>query len=171
MSRDVSAPPPTEDRPPDPPGRIRPTGPGVLVIVWGVGLVLGWAARGQAIRDGSATPSIPTLAIVETWFVAAVTAGTAYLTWRAVHRERTPLIAHQAVARLVLGKTIARLGAFALGGFLGVAISNLGVGAENAPRIVVHALLAAAGAGAGLAAGLLLELACRIPGRGSGDLP
>jgi hypothetical protein len=92
-----------------------------------------------------------------------VIGGVAYLTWRTVQREHRSLSAQQGVARLVLGKAIARLGAFGLGAYLGVAISNLGVGSEHATATILRALLAAAGAAATLAAGLLLEHACRVP--------
>jgi len=151
------------ERTPEPAGRVQPTGPGPLVVLGLLGLVVGWAARGQAIRSDAATPSVSWLAIAITWFVVAVTAGTAYLTWRVVHRDRRTLTAQQGLARLVLGKTIDRLAALALGGFAGIAISNLGVGGENADRVLLHASLAALGAAAGVVAGLLLEHACRVP--------
>lgn len=152
-------------------GTVRTTGPGPLVVLGLVGLFLGWAARGQSIRSGWATPSISWLAVGVTWFLVAVTAGTAYLTWRTVRRERHVLTPHQGVARLVLGKTVDRLAGFALGGYLGVAISNLGVGGDNADRVIAHALLAALGAACGVAAGLLLEVACRVPPAQGSDLP
>lgn len=168
MSRDL--PPEPGQQEPEPGGRIRPTGPGILVVSWAVGLVIGWASRGITIRAGRATPSVSWLTIGVIWFVMAVTAGTAYLTWYTVHRERRGVAAEQAVARLVFGKTIARLSSFALGGFLGIAISNLGVDGDNANNVILRALLAAVGAGAALAAGLLLEHACRVPPGGRGDL-
>jgi hypothetical protein len=171
--RDVSRdqPPAPEDPGPGSGGRIRPTGPGILVVSWAIGLVSGWASRGIAIRAGAATPSVSWLTIGVIWFVAAVTAGTAYLTWSTVQRERRAVDAEQAVARLVFGRTIARLSAFVLGGFLGIAISNLGVDGESSNHVIARALLAAVGAGAALAAGLLLEHACRVPPGGNGDLP
>ena len=163
MTRDPLLPPSGEEPGPEPSGRIELTGPGPLVVLGLGGLFIGWAARGVAIRNDSPTPSISWLAIGVTWFVVAVTAGTAYLTWRAVQRDRVPLSAQQGLARLVLGKTIARLAAFALGGFTGAAISVLGVTGENADRLVLHALLAALGGAAGVASGLALEHACRVP--------
>jgi hypothetical protein len=163
VSRDL--PPPVGDPAPPPPsaGRVRPTGPGPLVIIWLVGLVIGWSIRGQAIRNDDPAPGVSWLAVGTAFFVAAVIGGVAYLTWRTVQREHRSLSAQQGVARLVLGKAIARLGAFGLGAYLGVAISNLGVGSEHATATILRALLAAAGAAATLAAGLLLEHACRVP--------
>ena len=162
MSRDL--PPVGEPAPPPPTeGRIRPTGPGPLVVIGLVGLVIGWAIRGQAIRSGSPAPGVSWLAVGTAFFVAAVVGGVAYLTWRTVQREHQRLSAQQGVARLVLGKAIARLGALGVGAYVGVAISHIGVGGEHANVTIVHALLAATGAGAALAAGLLLERACRVP--------
>jgi hypothetical protein len=163
VSRDV---PPVGDDPTPPPpteGRIHTTGPGPLVVVGLVGLVIGWAIRGQAIRSGAPAPGVSWLSVGTAFFVAAVVAGVAYLTWRTVQRDHLRLSPQQGVARLVLGKTIARLGAFGVGAYVGVAISNLGVGSEHAGDTIVRALLAALGAGVALAAGLLLEHACRVP--------
>jgi len=150
------APPPTE-------GRVRPTGPGPLVIVWLVGLVVGWSLRPLAIRRNAPVPCVSWLSVGTAFFVAAVVAGVAYLTWRTVQREHLTLSAQQGVARLVLGKAIARLGAFGLGAYLGVAISHAGVDGEHTTATIVRALLAAVGAAAALASGLLLEHACRVP--------
>jgi hypothetical protein len=83
-----------------------------------------------------------------------------------VHREHRTLSAQQGVARLVLGKAIARLGAFGVGAYVGIAISNVGVSSEHASATLVRALLAATGAALALAAGLLLEHACRVPPEG-----
>ncbi len=153
---DPAPPPPTE-------GRIHPTGPGPLVVIGLVGLVVGWAIRGQAIRNGSPAPGVSWLAVGTAYFVAAAVAGVAYLTWRTVQREHLHLSAQQGVARLVLGKAIARLAAFGLGAYVGIAISHVGVGGEQASTTILHALLAAVGAGIALVAGLLLEHACRVP--------
>lgn len=162
MTRDL--PPPADDpTPPSPEGRVRVTGPGPLVVVGLVGLVIGWAIRGQAIRAGAAAPGVSWLAAGTAYFVAAVVAGMAYLTWRTVHRERLVLTAQQGVARLVLGKAVARLGAFGLGAYVGVAISHLGVDGEHTSTTILRALLAALGAGLALVAGLMLEHACRVP--------
>jgi hypothetical protein len=133
------------------------------VVVGLVGLVIGWAIRGQAIRSGAAVPGVSWLAVGIAYFVAAVVGGIAFLTWRTVQREHLSLSAQQGVARLVLGKAIARLGAFGVGAYLGIAISNIGVGGEQASVTILHASLAALGAAVALVTGLLLEHACRIP--------
>jgi hypothetical protein len=169
MSRE--APPAPEDPAPERPrGTVEPTGPGPLVILGLVGLFAGWAVRGVTVRENMATPTVSWLAVAVTWFIAAAVSGTAYLTWRTVHRDRHRLSAQQGLARLVLGKTLARLGALGCGGFLGAAVSTLGVGGDNAPHALATAGLAAAGAGLALAAGLLLEHACRVPDEPRDDL-
>lgn len=164
MSRELP-PPRQEPEGPEGAGTVRPTTPGPLVVLGVVGLFLGWAVRGLALRSDAAVPSVSWLAVAVTWFVAALIGGTAFLTWRTVHAERKRLSAQEGLARLVLGKTIARLGAFACGGFLGAAVSNLGVSGQNAQDALLRALVAASGAGLALAAGLLLEHACRVPSR------
>lgn len=163
MTRDV--PPPRDDDPAPTPveGRLRPTGPGVLVVLWLVGLLLGWSIRGQRIRAGDPAPDVSWLAVGTAFFVAAVIGGVAYLTWRTVHREHRRLTSQQGVARLVLGRAVARLGAFGVGAYLGIAISNFGVGGEDARATIVRASVAALGAALAVAAGLLLEHACRVP--------
>ncbi|MBO9522542.1 MAG: DUF3180 domain-containing protein [Nocardioidaceae bacterium] len=164
MTRDL--PPERQDEePPRPSGYVRVTGPGPLVVIGLAGMFLGWAWRGQAIRTDQPTPMVPWLLVGVTWFVAAVVVGIAFLTWRTVRRNPRLLTVQQGLSRLVLGKTIARIGAFAFGGFLGTTISNLNVGGDAAQRAILHALVAAAGAGVALAAGLLLEHACRVPPR------
>jgi hypothetical protein len=163
MSRDL--PPVGDDSAPPPPteGRVRPTGPGPLVVIGLVGLVVGWAIRGQAIRAGAAAPGVSWIAVGTAYFVAAVVAGVAYLTWRTVQREHLHLTAQQGVARLVLGKAVARLGAFGLGAYVGIAVSHLGVDGEHTTTTILKALLAALGAGIAVVAALLLEHACRVP--------
>jgi hypothetical protein len=162
VTRDL--PPPGDEPAPRPTeGRIRLTGPGPLVVIGLVGLVIGWSIRGQAIRAGAATPGVSWLAVGTAFFVAAVVGGVAFLTWRTVHRERVRLSPQQGVARLVLGKASARLGALGLGAYVGVAISHLGVSGEHTAGTIGRALLAALGATAALACGLLLERACRVP--------
>lgn len=157
--------PPGQDPAPPPPteGRIRPTGPGPLVVIGLVGLVVGWAIRGWAIRSGATAPGVSWLSVGTVFFVAAVVAGVAYLTWRTVQRDHLRLTPQQGVARLVLGKAVARLGALGVGAYLGVAISHVGVDGEHTGSTILRALVAALGAGLALASGLLLEHACRVP--------
>lgn len=167
MSRDL---PPGQDETeePEPQGRLTPTGPGPLVLLGIAGLFLGWSLRSASLRfrDTEPVPTVSWVAVGLTWFVAAGIAGIAYLTWRAVRRERHRLEVHQAVARLVLGRTISRIGAFFCGAFLGAAISQLGVSGDGAEQALLRGLAATVGAALAVVAGLLLEHACRVPPAG-----
>lgn len=163
--RDGSEPPEDDpdgpEQPPEP--NLLPTGPGPLVVLGLIGLVAGWSVRLISLRGDHAVPTVTWLAVATTWFIGAAVAGIAFLTWRTVHRQRHRLAPEQGLARLVLGRTIARIGAFVLGGYLGSAISHLGVASESAGAVVLRTLLAALGAAGAVAAGLLLEHACRVP--------
>jgi len=154
-----------------PPGHVQVTGPGPLVILGLIALVIGWGLRWQAIHSGSTSPTVSWLAVSVTWFIAATTLGIAYLTRKALAARPRSLTPQQAVNRLVLGKSIDRLAAFGLGIYLGIAISRIGAASESAGQVMFQALLAALGAGIAVAAGLLLEHACRVPGNPDADLP
>jgi hypothetical protein len=160
----VSQTPPEEEPDQDlPPGHIRSTGPGALVVAGILGLVCGWAIRPLSLRLGYAEPDVSFTAIGALFFVAAIIGGTAYVTRRTVRRNRFDLAHHQAVNRLVLGKACALAGAFVLGGYLGYALAQLGVGDPAADARLWRSLLAALGALLVTVAALLLELACRVP--------
>ncbi|MET3961459.1 hypothetical protein ABIE44_001393 [Marmoricola sp. OAE513] len=157
--------------PQDPVGRVSVTGPGPLVVLGLAGLLVGWAGRRQALGSDWPRLDVGWLTIGAIWFVAAITLGIAFLTRRAVQAERVGLPPRQGLSRLVLGKTIARVAAATLGLCLGVVISRIGVASDAASTDIVLALLAGLGAAVGVAAGLLLEHACRVPPGDSFDLP
>jgi hypothetical protein len=158
----VSQPAPDQD-PELPPGHLRSTGPGPLVVAGVLGLVVGWAVRPVCLRLGYAEPDVSFTAVAGLFFVAAIIGGTAYVTRRTVRAHRPDLAHHQAVNRLVLGKACALAGALVLGGYVGYALAQLGVGDPAAGTRFWHSVLAALGAAAITAAALLLELACRVP--------
>ena len=66
--------------------------------------------------------------------------------------------------RLVLARASAIAGAFVAGGYLGYAVSWLGVGAELAGERAAWSLLAGLGGLLVLMMSLWLERACRVPG-------
>jgi len=158
----VSIPDP-EEEPDVPQGRIRQTGPGPLVVVGVLGLVLGWAVRPLCLRLGYAEPTVSLLTIVLLFFVAAIVGGSAYLTRRTVRGDRLALDHHQFVNRLVLGKACALVGAFLIGCYFGYAVAQLGVGDPGSVTRLWRSALAALGAVSVTASALLLELACRVP--------
>ena len=76
-------------------------------------------------------------------FVAAILGATAWLTWRQVHVHRRRIEPHRAVNRLVLAKSCALVGALVAGGYVGYAVSWVGLEAELAGQRVFRSLLAA----------------------------
>lgn len=161
----MSSSPEPDEEPELPQGTITPTGPGPLVTAGVLGLVLGWAIRPFCLRMGYAEPDVSLLTIGLLFFAGAIIGGTAYVTRRTVQRNRFDLAPHQAVNRLVLGKACAIAGALILGGYLGYAVAQLGVGDPAAATRLWRSCLAALGAGLVMGAALLLELACRVPRR------
>lgn len=152
-----------DEEPEEPQGHLRPTGPGPLVVLGVVGLVAGWSVRQLALRMGYAEPRVSLGTVTLLVFVAAVIGGSAYLTRRAVRRERARLAHHQAVNRLVLAKASALAGALVSGGYLGYALAQLGVQDPVAGTRLWHSLAGAVAALLVTGAGLLLEHACRVP--------
>lgn len=178
MSRDPewdagSEPEPPSEQPPGKPGpaNVHPTGPGPLVVLGALAMVLGWSIRPLSIRFNATEPVISAWTVVVIWVLSAAVGFVAYRTWRVLQRDRLAaprrpvprFEAYQAVNRLVLGKAAALAGAVVLGGYAGFAISHLGITpTELSGQRLLRGCLAAAGGLAMLAAGLLLERACRI---------
>jgi lysylphosphatidylglycerol synthetase-like protein (DUF2156 family) len=162
LSRDQLPDPPEAPPPPDP-GRLRPTGPG-WVTAWGsAGLVFGWVLHPVAEGLRGTAPVITWVQPLTLVLVAAILGWTAWSTYRTVHVRREQLLPHQAVNRLVLGRACALVGALIAGGYLGYAVSWLGIDAELAQQRVVRSVIAGV-AGIGICvAALLLERACRVP--------
>ncbi len=147
-----------------PEGRLRTTRPGTLVG-WAVaGLVLGWAVRPVAVELGTTAPRVGWLQASALYLVAAILAVLARATHRVLQQRRGRLEPHEAVNRLVLAKACALAGALVAGGYLGYALSWVGLSAELAGERIVVSLVAAGGAVLSVVAALLLERACRVRG-------
>lgn len=146
----------------EPSGRLRPTSPAVMTA-WGlVGLVGGWLLRpiSEGLRGWAPIVSwAQPLALV---LVAAILGGTAYATWRTVHVHHQRLEPHRAVNRLVLARSCALVGAFVAGGYLGYAVSWLGVDAEWADQRAWRSAAAGLAGIATVIAAVALERACRV---------
>ncbi|KQT93588.1 hypothetical protein ASG49_00865 [Marmoricola sp. Leaf446] len=154
----------SEQQPEQEPGTVGTTGPAPLVLLGVVGLVAGWSLRLAALRLGYAEPDVTSTSLALLVFVAAILGGSAWLTRRAVRRDRSRLAHHAAVNRLVLGKACALVGALLLGGYAGYGLAQLGVGDPAAFTRLWRSGLGALAAGAVLVTALLLEHACRVPG-------
>jgi MFS family permease len=150
---------PSGEQPPD--GRLRPTGAATVGGSIMAGLVLGWLFHPVSDRLGN-PPVVSWLQPLALLFVAAVLGTTAYLTHRTVHVRRGYLEPHRAVNRLVLARACVVVGGLVAGGYLGYAVSWLGLEAELADERLLRSTLAGV-AGLGIVVGaLLLERACRV---------
>ena len=147
----------------EPEGRLRPTGPAPLAVLAVLGLVVGWTLRLWALRSGMVEPEVSLASVGVVFFVAAIIAGSAYLTRRTVRRDRHRLEPHHAVNRLVLARACALVGALLAGGYAGYGITWLGDGSELATERLLRCGLAALGALAVMITSLVLERACRVP--------
>jgi hypothetical protein len=164
LSRDPVAQDDPEKEPPEPEGRLRTTGPGALLGCLLVGLVCGWALRPLSVQLGATAPRVTWLQASAFFVVAAVLGVVARTTRRELQRGPSRLRAHEAVNRLVLAKSCALTGALVAGGYLGYALSWVGVAAELSSERITRSLVAAVGAGLTVVASLLLERACRVRG-------
>jgi hypothetical protein len=145
-----------------PGGRLRPTSPAALTA-WGlVGLVGGWLLHAYADRTMAAPPIVTWAQPLALFLVAAILAGTAWATWRSLHVHRERLAPHQAVNRLVLARACAYVGILVAGGYLGYALSWVGVSAELAQQRAIRSLVAALAGVCVVVFALLLERACRV---------
>jgi uncharacterized protein DUF3180 len=153
------------DTPPDEPppeGQLRPTSPGVLTAWVVAGLVGGWLVHPLTERRGGNPPLVTWAQPLALFLVAAILGSTAWLTWRTVHVHRERLEPHRAVNRLVLARACALVGALAAGGYLGYALSWLGVDAELAAQRAWRSATATVGGVAITVTAVLLERACRV---------
>jgi hypothetical protein len=161
LSRDQLPEPPEAPPPPDP-GRLRPTGPGAITG-WAIaGLILGWLLHPVAETLRDTAPVVTWVQPLTLYLVAAILGWTAWATYRTVHVRRERLLPHQAVNRLVLARACALAGALVAGGYLGYAVSWLGVDAELAEQRIVRSVLAGVAGILICIAALLLERACRV---------
>jgi hypothetical protein len=160
----VSARPPGDEpgEVPRPTGSLRPTSGAALTLWAVVGLVGGWLLHPAAERFRDAAPIVTWAQPLALLLVAAILGATAYLTWRTVQVQQERIEPHRAVNRLVLARSCALVGALVAGGYLGYAVSWLGVDTELANQRAWRSALAAA-AGVGIVVtSLLLERACRV---------
>jgi len=162
LSRDQLPDPPEAPPPPDP-GRLRPTGPGPITTLACIGLLLGWLLHPVAESLHGTAPVITWVQPLTLLLVAAILGWTAWVTYRSVRVRRERLLPNQAVNRLVLARACALAGALVAGGYLGYAVSWLGIDSDLAEQRVARSVLAGVAGVLICAAALLLERACRVP--------
>ncbi len=153
---------------PGPAGRMRLMPPTVLAGWALVGLVLGWLVRPVALGLDLTAPRITWPQALVLFLVAAILGVLARSTHRSLRQRRGHLRAHEALNRVVLAKACAMVGALAGGGYLGYALTWVGVEAELADQRIGRSLVAAVGAALMVLTSLLLERACRVGDDSSG---
>jgi hypothetical protein len=147
-----------------PPGRVRPTSAVALLVAVAVGLAVGWF--GGALLEGTmpVAPSVPWSSVLVLLFAAAALGGTAWSTWRVIHRQKGRVEPHQAVNRLILAKASSLVGALAAGVYAGYGLRFLDdLSAPLPQERVIRAGLVVLGGVLMVVAALLLERACRVP--------
>jgi small-conductance mechanosensitive channel len=136
----------------------------VLVAVFGVGVVLGYALVELTVRASGFAPRVGWSSVVGLLCIVALVGGLALSTYRAVHRDRRLIASRHAVNLLVLAKASALAGAVMSGGYVGFALPFLHQLDVVLPRErVIRSGAAALCALALVVCGLLLERACRVP--------
>ena len=176
MTRDPSGGPDNEG-PPDgserdgepAPDRLGQTSPGALAAAFVVGLIGGWLVRRIASYVGSTAPLVSWSQALVLFLGAAILGVTAWHTRRALDGVQLRPEPHRLVNRLVLARACALAGSLVAGGYLGYALSWLGVAAELAGQRVFRSGLAGLGGLLVLVMALLLERACRV--RSTDDPP
>ncbi len=150
---------PSDEQPPD--GHLQPTSAG-LVTAWAVaGLVGGWLLHPVAERLSGTAPVVTWLQPVALFLVAAIVGAAAWATWRAVQVRREWLEPQRAVNRLLLARSCALVGALVAGGYLGYAVSWIGVDSALAGQRGWRSVTGAVAGALIVVAALLLERACR----------
>ena len=164
LSDRLPSPKPPEEPPEEPQGRLRTTSATLLLGVGLVGLVLGWVLRPASLALDLVPPRVTWFQPAALFLVAAILGYVARATHTAVQLRQRRLLPHEAVNRLVLAKACAIVGALVAGGYLGYALTWVGLRAELAGERIALSLAAAAGALLTVTAALLLERACRVRG-------
>jgi uncharacterized protein DUF3180 len=149
--------------PPDPEGTVGTTRPTTLLGVGLVALVLGWTLRSASIAWVGHAPRVTWLQVLALALVAGILGAVAWSTHRTLHARGQTIEPHQAVNRLVLAKACAIAGAAVAGGYLGYALSWVGIDEQElaGERLLRSGLAGLAGVMI-VVASLLLERACRV---------
>lgn len=135
-----------------------------LVIAAVFGALGGWLVVVVSNALGFVPPYVPWTGPLALLIAAALVGVLAWTTWQQIQVRRERVDPGRAVALLVLGKASALAGAVTGGGYLAFALAFVGRWETDGPRErVVRSLIAVVAALALMAAGMLLERACRVP--------
>jgi hypothetical protein len=156
----VSAEPP-EGSPAE--GRLRPMSPSALAA-WGVvGLIAGWLFHRVVYSGPKFAPVVPWSQSVALALVAAILFVTARSTRRSIQQRQDGLTPHHFVNRLALARACAYVGCLMAGAYFGYALSWIRVDSELGPERILRASVAGVCGLLVVAAGVMLERACRVP--------
>lgn len=143
--------------------------PPTVIAGWVLaGLVGGWLVRPVALGLDLTAPRITWPQALALYLVAAILGVLARSTHRSLRLRRGQLRAHEALNRVVLAKACVVVGSLAAGGYLGYALTWVGMEAELADQRMGRSLVAALGAALTVVTSLLLERACRVGDESSG---
>lgn len=150
------------------PGRaappLRPLRPATLLLAGLVGVLIGLLAAVAVAASRGYPPTLGVLGLISFGFVVlALVVAARYMS--RVRRRTAPVDPHLAVRLLALGRAGAVVGAAAAGVYLGIGIQRIMSGLTDAGggRQLLYAGLGVVAGLAVLAAGLLVERACRRP--------
>ena len=152
------------DKPSPERGTVGPTHFRVLLALFLVGGVLGYAFVRITIAVNGVAPQIQWTSVIVLLAAASIVLVLANSTYRTLHRDRRRMDAHRAVRFLLLAKASALVGAIVAGGYLGFAVHFVDQLDVRLPQErVIRSVCAAIAAVVLAVGGLLLERACRIP--------
>ena len=126
------------------------------------GLVGGWLFHAYADRQMTVAPVVTWGQPLALFLVAAILLVTARATQRVVQDPLQRLEPHKAVNRLVLARACAYVGVLVAGGYLGYALSWVGVDTDLGTQRVWRSVIAGFAGLAIVTTALLLERACRV---------
>ncbi|MFT4187710.1 MAG: DUF3180 domain-containing protein [Aeromicrobium sp.] len=143
---------------------VRPTSARLLAVLLCAGLIVGAVFPAVVRRWGGFVPTLSWTPAVVLGGTAVIVGAVAWGVWRAVHREQLRVNADRAITHLALGRASSRAGSLFAGLYGGFALAYVDVvETANGRDRVVHGAGAVVGAALLVAAGLLLERACRLP--------
>jgi hypothetical protein len=137
--------------------------PSVLSAWAVVGLVAGWLFHRIAYGGPEFAPMVPWSQVLALLLLAGILLVTARSTRRTIQQRRGGLTPHHFVNRLALARACAYVGSLVAGAYFGYALSWLGVDSDLVVQRIVRSGVAGACGLLVVAAGLLLERACRVP--------
>jgi hypothetical protein len=135
-----------------------------VLTAWGVaGLVGGWLFHRVVYGGPKFAPLVPWSQSVAWALVAGILLVTARATRRSIQQQQGGLAPHHFVNRLALARACAYVGALAAGAYFGYALSWVRVDSDLATERMVRSAAAGLCGLMVVAAGVLLERACRVP--------